>query len=286
METIEFKIKDDDFISLGNRAHNIKLSRDIEPEKFIEIYKKITEEYEFQITQDFYQKFKEERTAFGKKQYVGIDPLEYIIDFLIQCNTLLEKGIEISPLFNEFRKSGDIYQLRHSCSLSYLTSIYALNGYEIKFLTYSSGKSPDFSINGISSDLKVIQQSDLEAIHMRKGREFRTNLSEDICYDIGMSIRDRLCEGIKQSDLVFIDLGSKSLTSLYLEEKFDSSSEVLPEPKKCRVIYFCRIGPNIFIGRKGTFSFFGVFIDFDINIWNYIRNSHRIITHKIVGGKF
>ena len=76
-----------------------------------------------------------------------------------------------------------------------------------------------------------------------------------------------------------------SLTSLYLDKKFNSSSEVLPEPKKYRAIYFCRIGPNSLIDRKGTFSFFGFFIDFDMNIWNYIRNCHTIVTHKMEVGR-
>ena len=180
METIEFKIKDSDFISLGNADHNIKLSWDIEPEKFIEIYSTIAKKYGFQITQDFYQKFKEKGWAFGKKQYLQVGILEYIIDFFIQCNSLLENGIEISPLISEFRGSGDIYELYHSCSLSYLTSIYASNGYKIEFLGKTSHKSPDFFINGISADLKVIQMTDWGEMHTKKGKKNLKQISQTI----------------------------------------------------------------------------------------------------------
>lgn len=282
VKKIEFEIKDSDFVSLGNAAHNTKVSRDIEPEKFIEIYKKITKKYRFQITQDFYQKFKEEMWGFGKKQYFQINILKYIIDFFIQCNTLLENEIEISPLISEFRGSGDIYELRHSCSLSYLTSVYASNDYKIEFLGKSNSTSPDFSINGISADLKVIQMTDWGKVHMEKGKkEFKTDLSDDIAYDLGTFIRNRLSEGAKQADMLFVDLTNKSSLMLYLNEKFDQNSDIIPEPKKYRVIYFWRAGPNKFIGRKGIYSFFGTFVDFDINLWNYIKNNNTTITHRM-----
>lgn len=283
-KALEFQAQDD-FIALGRHALNLELVWSIRPKEFIELYNKIARDYDFRISPAFYQRFKEKRTVFGKKQSVHIDPLRTIVDFLIQCNTLLEHGIEIGLLLSEFSRAGDIYELRHSCSLSYLVSVYASSGYEVRLLAKSQQPSPDLSVNGIPADLKVIQATDWGARHANKGNEFTTQLSKDLCYDIGTAIRNRLHEAVVQSDLVFIDLSSKSMGSLYIDERFDSSDEILPQPQRYRVVFFCKVGPNRFLDRQGSFSFFGAAVDFDKNLWCFIREYNRAITHKMIEGR-
>ncbi|MCK4783373.1 MAG: hypothetical protein KAV87_06450, partial [Desulfobacteraceae bacterium] len=172
-----------------------------------------------------------------------------------------------------------------ACSLAFLSSIYTYNGHNIEYPSRSKdSKNADVRINGIFADIKVIQQSDFEPIHREKGRVFQTKLSKDLCYDIGKAIQNRLHDGIKQAELVFIDLSQRSLSSMWLGEEFDTTSNIVPEPMPFRVVYFCKIGPNVFIDREQVYSFFATYIDMEPRIWRFIKHSDRITTHHLVGG--
>ena len=261
------------------------MTHDIAPQEFIKICENISCIYNLQITEQFIRKFWEEKTFFGVKRKGQIaNIMRYFIDFVLDAQCLLEKNIEIEPLIREFKESSDIYELRHACSLAFLSSVYVSQEYAVEFRAKSKGKNPDLFVSKIPADLKVIQQSDLEEIHRKKGRVFESELSEDVCYDIGKAIQNRLHEGIKQGELVFIDITQISLSSMWLSEEFDTLGGVVPVPKRFRVVYFCKIGPNVFIGRKQTYSFFGTYIDIEPNMWRFIKRSDRRITHGLVGG--
>ncbi len=284
-KSLKFEAKDAEFVSLGNASTNIRLTHEIAPEQFIKIYESICSQYNLQITEEFIKRLWEEETFFGVKRKAQIaNIIPYIIDFVLDAHYLLGKGIEIGPLIKEFKASGHIGELRHACSLSFLSSMYASKKYTVQFEGKSKGEKPDLFVNKIPADLKVIRQSDLEKIHRCKGRVFESKLSEDLCYDIGKSIQNRLHEGIKQAELVFIDLTAKSLSSIWLGEEFDTLANIIPEPKRFRVVYFCKMGPNVFIGRKQTYSFFATYIDIEPNLWDFIKRSDKTITHTMIGG--
>lgn len=97
---------------------------------------------------------------------------------------------------HEFRKSRNHKEFQRSCSLSYLTSTYALNSYtNILF----PGK-PDFVINDMPAELKVIHQLDPDKRFDEKGvNVFSSYLYEDVCYDVGQAIRNRLPERARKS---------------------------------------------------------------------------------------
>ena len=283
---LRFKAIDEDFVALGSMSINIRLTHLIAPQEFIKIYETISGTYNLEITEGFIGRFSETSTFFGVKRKAQPMPiLKYFIDFVVNTHCLMERNVKIEPLIREFRKSGHMGEIRYSCSLAFLSSFYACNGYNIEFLSRSRDtKSADLCINGIPADIKVRQQSDLEKNHRKKGRVFQSTLSKDLCLDIGKAIENRLHEGIKQADLVFVDMPEKSLSSMWLGEEFDTIGNIVPEPKRFRVVCFCQIGPNVFIGREQTYSFFATYIDVDPCVWDFIKHSDRIITHGLAGG--
>ena len=283
---LQLRAKDADFLMIGNHSTNIRLTHHIAPQEFIKIFETISSTYNLEITQEFMRRFYEFSTFFGIKRKGQIAFIaKYFIDFVLDMHYLVERGIHIEPLIQEFKESGDMSELRHACSLAFLSSIYTCTGHGIEFGGRSrDSKSADLRIDGIFADIKVIQQNDLEQLHHRKGRVFQTKLSEDLCYDLGKAVQNRLHDGIKQAELVFIDLSQKSLSSIWLSEEFDTTSNIVPDPRRSRVVYYCKIGPNVFIGREQTYSFFATYIDIDPFLWDFIKRSDKIATHNLVGG--
>ncbi len=267
---LQFEAKDDDFLALGSGSTNIRLTHHITPKEFINIYETVDGNHDLQITEEFMGRFWEISTFFGiKRKSQPMLIWKYFIDFVLDAHCLVEKGFQIEHLIQEFKKSSDMGELRHACSLAFLSSIYACSGFCIEFQSRSrNSKSADLRIDKIFADIKVIRQSDFEQIHREKGRVFQTKLSEDLCYDIGKAIQNRLHDGIKQAELVFIDLSSKSLSSIWLGEEFDTTSNIVPEPRPFRVVYFCKIGPNVFSGRELlSISEMGLFMTKDFSCY-------------------
>lgn len=278
-----------DLVRLGGERCDTRRIHKMDPTSFIELFERIATKFHFSITKEFFERASlqevtvKERACTVKekksKEHIMFTTWD-IVDFFINCNTLLTKNIDITELIKEFRKSGGYKEFKHSCSLSYLTSTYALNGYtDIQFLG-----QPDFIINQIPAELKVIHKLDPDKRFDERGADtFSSFLHEDICYDIGQAISNRLPEGIKQSaESVFIDLSAKSLSGRYLCKEFDSVKNILPEPKKYRMIFFCKIEPPI--GQEGTYSLFGTYVDFDPDIWNFLKRSKRKVKHARVSG--
>lgn len=272
MGKLEFEVDGSDFVKLGNESVNIQMKRNINPSRFIEIFERIASKFGFSITEEFHKTITtlEFRKQDGKKiKYRLFGGLIDIIDFFINCDILLGKNIGIEVLVNEFRKSGNNLEFEHACSLSHLTSNYALNGYtDIEF-----GGRTDFSINQIPAELKVIHRFDPDKrFDERGGNEFYSYVCDDVCYDIGQAVSNRLPEAIRQSaEVVFIDLSKKSLSGLYAyaqhkKAEISSTRNILPEPRKHRVIFFCKVS----FSAEPT-SFFGTYIDFEPRFWNYLK---------------
>jgi hypothetical protein len=198
-EGLRFEAKDEDFLMFGSASTNIKLTHCIAPQEFIKIYETVSGTYNLEISKGFIRKFYLTSTFFGRERKAQPAFIhKYFIDFILDTHSLMERGIEVKPLVQELKESSDIYQLRHACSLAFLSSIYAYNGYDIEYRSRSNDSpNADVCINGIFADVKVLQQSDLEPIHRKKGRVFTTKLSEDLCYDTGRAIQNRLQHGIR-----------------------------------------------------------------------------------------
>ncbi len=155
-----------------------------------------------------------------------------------------------------------------------------MSGYtDIQFLG-----QPDLAINQIPAELKVQHRLDPDTrFEERRADTFSSFVYEDICYDIGRAISNRLPEGIKQSaDVVFIDLSAKSLPARYSYKEFELVRNIIPEPRRCRVVFFCKIGPPV--GREGRYHLFGTYVDFEPSIWDYIKRNERKIKHTRVEG--
>lgn len=282
MGKITFEAEGADLVRLGGERCDTRRVHKMDPTSFIKLFERIAAKFHFSITQEFLQRISSQEAIFmGKKRKVHVAYTTWdIVDFFINCDTLLTKNIDIAQLMKEFRKSGNHKEFQHSCSLSYLASTYALNGYtDIQFLG-----QPDFAINQIPAELKVIHRLDPDRRFDERGVDaFSSFVYKDISYDVGQAISNRLPEGIKQSaEIVFIDLSAKSLKGRYLFKEFASVRNIIPEPKRYRVIFFCKIEPPI--GREGTYSLFGTYVDFDPDIWNFIKRSERKVKHTRVSG--
>jgi len=215
-------------------------------------------------------------------QTTFLNPLLSLIDFIIACTKLDDAKIDISPLLTEFKRTATKSELTHSVSLSFVSFKYAQKGYPLSFFPPSdSTKNPDLEISGIKGDIKVIQPTDSFERHSEKGNDFTTKLADDLCYDIGTAIRERASKGIKQAELLFIDLGSKSPIWLTLKEKTVLYTDRLPEPKKYRIIYFWKYHHTNYSENQFPFSFYGFYIDIEECIWNYIQNDTTIISHQL-----
>ena len=90
-------------------------------------------------------------------------------------------------------------------------------------------------------------------------------LSEDICYDVGQFIskKDSGHKGIKQSDIIFADLSSKSFG--WIERMLGTKNDIFPDLRKCRIIYFAK--------RSTELS--GFYLDFDPSLWNLIKTTNK-----------
>lgn len=130
---LEFKAQDDDLVCDVKGGSYRRSLQGIKPSDFVQIYEWISSKYNLFVSDEFPTSFSEEKTAFGKKQKVQVSSVEHLINFVLNARYLLEKHIEIQPLIKEFQNIADIRDLRHTCSVSFVASIYAHSGYGISF---------------------------------------------------------------------------------------------------------------------------------------------------------
>ncbi len=281
---IEYE-NDRELICIGSSKYDIKYWRGIEPIDFVRIYNSITDKYSFEINDSFFRQFQQEKTAFGRKGLFPYASFPDIVDFFMCSNTMHEIGMDLNILIKELLSSSDVPDLRHARSLAYLGSIYSSKGHSIEYHKRSKSKSADLSIDGISADLKVIQENDWGHLHYYVHRKnvFVEEMGKSLCYDIGKAIANRLFDAIYQAEMVFIDLSLKSLSWLYRDERFDGVANIVPQPQRNRIIYFCTIPPDGHTRRYLDYLFYGFFADFDPNVWAYVRDYNFKIENRMHG---
>lgn len=296
---IRFCVYDDSYISYGNRVREVCHTTGTTPDHFVRVYDDLSSKFGLDVTEQHFQRlyreiYKDDFILYGQQKR----PFPYIslvIDFILNLDYLREKCINISPIIKEFNECTNSYELHHVVVLSSLSAIYTSGGYAINFPSKKKvGKNPDININGINADLKVIHPPDMDKLYKEKGKVFTRKLSEDLCFDIGKAIENRLCIGIEQSDLVFIDLAAKSLKHMFIKSMManypDKYTLILPEPTKRRVVFFV-IGllPNNLNRRiegELPYSFFGTYIDIDPNLWETVKSNKINIEYKRGEGQY
>ena len=192
------------------------------------------------------------------------------------CNCIkLERKYHINTLklLRELINSNEIL---HSASVSEVCVNYLESGHNVQlFPTSDTGKKPDILIDGIFCDVKVIQEADWtkEALKDEHIAEFRKtgfgpwhDISGDVCFDVGMSINKRAAKGIKQADMLLVDLSLKSLGNLLSWHPVGGVKE-LPDPRKNRVVFFGRS----YSDSSSVFNCLGYYLDFDPSLWDIVK---------------
>jgi hypothetical protein len=151
-------------------------------------------------------------------------------------------------------------------------SVYALAGRNIELpVGLKKGvKNPDFIIDGLSADVKTRSQTDIGAQFTGSKSQASKVLAEQLCYDIGSFIRDRMAEGIKQADVLFVDLSERSLSFMAMWDEKKRMKGQVPEPKNGRIIFYCY--PRAF-GEKKVETFQATFMDLEPLFWDFIKNN-------------
>ncbi len=255
-----FELVDDEWISITKPdsvlKYNFKLEHGISPKDYVQIYKDISSKYNLNAKDD------------------------YPVEFILNLSDLDNERVDVSPLMKEFGGIGNIDDLRHTCSLAFITAAYTLAGYKIEFVRKTKGqKSPDFYINGLSADLKVRQRMDLEREFLkRNSNTFQVILGEELCLDVGSTIQNRVYDGIKQAEVLFVDLDNRSLPFMVL---WDSESRIkgsIPEPKESRIVYFCKAKLS---EDSQRYPLSATYLDFDPKLWEFIKTSDDKIKWRL-----
>jgi hypothetical protein len=284
--TLKFERENEENVRLANFSYSVKSVHGIEPDYFIRIFENISQKYRFSLTQEFLKAISvQEAESNGKKIKVTMFNIIDIADFFLNCSVLLDNDIDIKNLLKEFQASGDYRGFEHSVSLSRLAALFTLEGYKsIKF-----GGKTDFELEGLSAELKVIHLLDPDKRFDAKAEganEFSSIVGKDVCYDVGQSIQNRLYEAIMESaEIVFMDLSRKSLLGVFSDKIF-TIENIVPEPKKHRVILFCWMDKAFLKGalkdKMKAYSFYGSYIDFDPELWRALGLTRKT-KHKRVG---
>jgi len=278
MEYFSIHKKDNDnYIHFFNRGWSIYWSRskpnllkelEVDPIEFVEKANALLAKHQIIIPKDFPKYSNGEKEFHGKK----VDDFP-IIDFLIciHCCCLIEEkyGINTSKILrNELIKPNSNRGINHACSMTVIALYYLKKGYDVSIPLEKKDKlNPDLIINNLKCEVKTIQESDwTREIDPETGFGKRKTRGPDLCYDIGTFIgkENSGYKGILQADVVFADLSLKSfgeinsdITGLGYGDKLKYG---LPEPKKCRIIFFSR----------HYLKCVGYFIDFEPRLWNLI----------------
>ena len=174
----------------------------------------------------------------------------------------------------------------HACSLAFIAFHYLNEKYAVEIPFEKEDRfNPDLIINGLNCEIKTIMEIDWSKDIDPKTGKFKIHTQgEDLCYDVGtfISKSNSGYKGIKQADIIFADLTAKSFGSLLGNIKFFKDIKKygckLPQPQKCRIIYFAR-------SLMDCISFY---VDFDPKLWTFIKNDETktqraILEFKIPG---
>jgi len=240
----------------------------VDPIDFVKKANTLIARYKIIIPKDFPKYSTIEREINNKK----VDDFP-VIDFLIciHCCSLIEEkyGINTSKILkNELILPNSNRGINHACSMAVIALNYLEEGYDVSIPLEEKNKlNPDLIIKELKVEVKTIQESDwMREIDPETGFGKRKSRGPDICYDIGTFIRknDSGYKGILQGDVVFADLTLKSFGEISGDIRGfgfgDKLKYGLPEPKKCKIIYFSRSNLNCV----------GYYIDFEPRLWNLI----------------
>ncbi len=252
----------------------------IDPVEFVDKANAILARYKIIIPEDFPKHSTLQKKVHDKK----VDDFP-IYDFLIciHCCILIEEkyGIDTSKILRrELIKPNSNRGIHHACSIAVIALYYLKEKFEVSIpLEKQEEYNPDLIINNLKCEVKTIQESDWEKdLDPETGFGKKKTRGPDLSYDIGTFIRkeDSGYKGILQGDVVFADLTLKSFGEISKDIRGfgygDRLKYGLPNPIKCRFIFFSRFDLN----------FFGYYIDFEPRLWNLITIASGFEYRKFV----
>ncbi len=240
----------------------------ITPKKFVDKANELFDKYQIVIPKDY-----PKHSIIGKKLNGKIVDDFPVYDFLIciYCCIVIEEefGTETSKILRwELIKPNCISSIHHACSMVTITLYYLKQNFIVSIPKgKKKGLNPDLTINDLKCEVKTIQEADWEwDVDPETGFGKRKTKGPDLCYDLGTFIRKENSgyKGIRQGDMVFVDLTLKSLGDTLSTIRGlgyrDLIEYGLPDPKKYRIIFFTLFKLEIV----------GYYIDFEPRLWNLI----------------
>lgn len=271
-----FEIVEENLIRIGDKSH-VLAGLGINSSQFYDYYKHLKENYGLKIKKiNFpYNEIYDNPNLKGT-----LSPITEMIHFIIYCNELEKREIDISNLIRQIDKCTDYLNIRHASSLSLLSYIYDREGHGITFLPKNGA---DFEINDIKAEVKRARPD----IVRRKYKTVMKNgvktldIKNAIILRISRMISSRLQEGMEQADLVFFDFSDDINISILpiFNQKFDRIIEPI---EKRLIVYTNKFVPEGLIHKMingviynslektypDIFTHNGYHIDFDEEIWD------------------
>ena len=187
----------------------------------------------------------------------------------VGCSILIDQEFNKDVrriLKNELVMANSYGNILHASASSAVVLYYLKKGFDVDIPKEKNKPSPDFIINGLNCEVKVVDTSDwTESLDPQTGLARKRFLSEDIAYDIGKFISNPGYKGIKQADVILADLSLKSFGMIKENGWITENKPGLKDLKKHRIIYFAR----------EIIYFDSFFIDFDPHLWALIKTSKR-----------
>lgn len=243
-----------------------------EPEDFVNASNNLLDSRKIKVPREFPQPITQEQSALGKTEVRYNHWLAVCMANCIKLERLYQTNT--SRLLRELMNREPSTML-HSASISVLAIEYLSRGFPVALSPQiKADKKPDLMINNILCDVKTIRETDWlkEAVTEANVKKFRQTgmgppltISERITYEVGMAIRDRALEGIRQADMLYFDFSLKYLPWLYRIGKVEEKE--LPQPKKYRFAFFDWVYGDK--DRKRDCS--GYYIDLDSSLWDVLR---------------
>lgn len=258
------------------------------PQEFVKAANNLLDKYGIDIPHDFPKPLVTERVdpqskdLMGVRHDVKVNHSRKVPVVFVNCINLETKyNMNTSRLLREMTASDPVEGLLHSASVSVVSLAYADDGRKVElFPRTKTGKEPDLLIDGISSDVKYIQESDFVkkirgaggVCHVRHGIISKTkhHTRDDVCFDIARFIQDRCSKGIRQADMLLADLSEKSLRDL--NEIGSLIKRTLPAPMSNRIVLFSW---SVYSGHVDA----AYYLDFDPQLWQAIRRCDK--TYRI-----
>jgi hypothetical protein len=219
----EFEAVDAHSVRLGKHDFGLKVNYGLDPSIFLDFYQHLAKDYGLKLN-----KIEFEAPVLGNKKKKGLyRPIREYVNFIIYCNILERKGLDIKNLVRQIKPCKDLMGICHANSLAILAYIYTANGYNIEFLHDGA----DFLINYIKADVKV-----REPQVIRELKHTRVNTSNLILLPILKRISSGFIKGCKQANLLFFDMSNEIEFGL-INFGIDLSDKIV-EPCHHRLVFY------------------------------------------------